>query len=69
MPGVGHETRVKILSRYKSAEAFMAAPLEDIVDLLGKVRGNSVREQVKEYCAKFIEPLGSDANEEPPADM
>jgi excinuclease ABC subunit C len=33
----------------------MAAPLEDIVDLLGKVRGNSVREQVKEYCAKFIE--------------
>ena len=65
MPGVGHETRVKILSRYKSAEAFMAAPLEDIVDLLGKVRGNSVREQVKEYCAKFIEPLGSDANEEP----
>ena len=60
MPGVGHETRVKILSRYKSAEAFMAAPLEDIVDLLGKVRGNSVREQVKEYCAKFIEP---------PADM
>ena len=56
MPGVGHETRVKILSRYKSAEAFMAAPLEDIVDLLGKVRGNSVREQVKEYCAKFIEP-------------
>lgn len=55
MPGVGHETRVKILSRYKSAEAFMAAPLEDIVDLLGKVRGNSVREQVAEYCAKFIE--------------
>ena len=69
MPGVGHETRVKILSRYKSAEAFMAAPLEDIVDLLGKVRGNSVREQVKEYCAKFIgQPLGSDANEESPAE-
>ena len=56
MPGVGHETRVKILSKYRSAEAFMAAPLEDIVDLLGKVRGNSVREQVAEYCAKFIEP-------------
>jgi excinuclease ABC subunit C len=69
MPGVGHETRVKILSRYKSAEAFMAAPLEDIVDLLGKVRGNSVREQVAQYCAKFIgQPLGSDANEEPPAE-
>ena len=60
MPGVGHETRVKILSKYKSAEAFIAAPLEDIVDLLGKVRGNSVREQVAQYCAKFIEP---------PADM
>ena len=56
MPGVGHETRVKILSRYKSAEAFMAAPLEDIVDLLGKVRGNSVREQVAKYCADFITP-------------
>ena len=69
MPGVGHETRVKILSRYKSAEAFMAAPLEDIVDLLGKVRGNSVREQVKEYCAKFIEVPGSSSGEEPPADM
>lgn len=66
MPGVGHETRVKILSKYRSAEAFMAAPLEDIVDLLGKVRGNSVREQVKEYCAKFIE-LSSSSGEEPPA--
>ena len=69
MPGVGHETRVKILSRYKSAEAFMAAPLEDIVDLLGKVRGNSVREQVKEYCAKFIEVPGSSSGEEPLADI
>lgn len=51
MPGVGHETRVKILSRYKSAEAFMAAPLEDILDLLGRVRGARLREQVAEYCA------------------
>ena len=51
MPGVGHETRVKVLSKYKSAEAFMAAPLEDIVDLLGKVRGNRLREQVAEYCS------------------
>ena len=56
MPGVGHETRVKILSKYRSAEAFMAAPLEDIVDLLGKVRGNSLREQVAKYCADFITP-------------
>ena len=51
MPGVGHETRVKILSKYKSAEAFMDAPLEDIVELLGKVRGTKLREQVAEYCA------------------
>ena len=49
MPGVGHETRVKILSRFKSAEAFMAAPIEDIELLLGKVRGNKVREQVAKY--------------------
>lgn len=56
MPGVGHETRVKILSKYKSAEAFMAAPLEDIEILLGKVRGNKLREQVAEYCANFITP-------------
>ena len=51
MPGVGHETRIKILSKYKSAEAFMDAPLEDIIDLLGKVRGTKLREQVAEYCA------------------
>ncbi len=49
MPGVGHETRVKILSRFKSAEAFMAAPIEDIELLLGKVRGNKVRENVIKY--------------------
>ena len=49
MPGVGHETRVKILSKYKSAEAFMEAPLEDIEILLGKVRGNKVRENVIKY--------------------
>lgn len=52
IPGVGHETRVKILSKYKSAESFMEAPLEDIQDLLGKVRGSRLREQVAEYCAK-----------------
>jgi excinuclease ABC subunit C len=51
MPGVGHETRVKILSRFKSAEAFMAAPIEDIELLLGKVRGNKVREQVAKYIS------------------
>jgi len=58
LQGVGHETRVKVLSKYKSAEAFMAAPPEDIEILLGKVRGNRLREQVAEYCAKFITPSG-----------
>ena len=58
IPGVGHETRVKILSKYRSAEAFMAAPLEDIEMLFGKVRGNRLREQVAQYCADM--PDGSD---------
>ncbi len=57
IPGVGHETRVKILSKYRSAEAFMAAPLEDIELLFGKVRGNRLREQVAQYC--FDEPEDS----------
>jgi excinuclease ABC subunit C len=56
MPGVGHETRIKILSKYRSAEAFMAAPIEDIEMLLGKVRGNNLREKVAQYCANFITP-------------
>ena len=56
MPGVGHETRVKILSKYRSAEAFMAAPIEDSEILLGKVRGNNLREQVAKYVAEFITP-------------
>jgi excinuclease ABC subunit C len=56
MPGVGHETRVKILSKYRSAEAFMAAPIEDIEILLGKIRGNNLRDQVAKYCAEFITP-------------
>ncbi|MCF0222555.1 MAG: excinuclease ABC subunit UvrC, partial [Fibrobacter sp.] len=56
-PGVGHETRIKVLSRYKSAEAFMAAPLEDIELLLGKARGQKLRQQVARYCADFIEPF------------
>ena len=56
MPGVGHETRVKILSKYRSAEAFMAAPIEDIEILLGKVRGNNLRDQVAKYVTEFITP-------------
>ena len=56
MPGVGHETRVKILSKYRSAEAFMAAPIEDIEILLGKVRGNNLRDQVAKYVTDFITP-------------
>ena len=65
MPGVGHETRVKILSKYRSAEAFMAAPIEDIEILLGKVRGNNLRDQVAKYCADFIRPSGLDDNKDP----
>ena len=68
IPGVGHETRVKILSKYRSAESFMAAPVEDIVDLLGKIRGNKLREEVARYCAKFIEPPGSNSSEDVPAE-
>ena len=56
MPGVGHETRVKILSKYRSAESFMAAPIEDIEILLGKVRGNNLRDQVAKYVTEFITP-------------
>ena len=52
IPGVGHENRIKILSKYKSAEAFMQAPLEDIIDLLGKIRGSRLREQVAKYVAE-----------------
>ena len=59
MPGVGHETRVKILSKYRSAEAFMAAPLEDIEMLFGKVRGNRLREQVAQYCADGSDGTGT----------
>ena len=64
MPGVGHETRVKILSKYRSAEAFMAAPIEDVEILLGKVRGNNLRDQVAKYCADFIRPSGLDDNKD-----
>lgn len=64
MPGVGHETRVKILSKYRSAEAFMAAPIEDIEILLGKVRGNNLRDQVAKYCTDFIRPSGLDDNKD-----
>ena len=64
LQGVGHETRVKVLSKYKSAEAFMAAPPEDIEILLGKVRGNRLREQVAEYCSKFITPASDSSTAE-----
>ena len=59
IPGVGHETRIKILSKYRSAEAFMAAPLEDIEMLFGKVRGNRLREQVAQYCADGSDGTGT----------
>lgn len=55
LPGIGNETRIKVLSMYKSAEAFLNAPFEDIEILLGKARACKLREQVAKYCAKFID--------------
>jgi excinuclease ABC subunit C len=66
MPGVGHETRVKILSKYRSPEAFMEAPLEDIEILLGKVRGNNLREQVAKYIATDYEIQDPDSSPDTP---
>jgi excinuclease ABC subunit C len=34
----------------------MAAPIEDIEILLGKVRGNNLRDQVAKYVTEFITP-------------
>ncbi len=49
VPGVGEMTRQKILSKYRSREDFLRAPLEDIEDLLGKVRGSQLRDKIAEY--------------------
>ncbi|MCF0224124.1 MAG: excinuclease ABC subunit UvrC [Fibrobacter sp.] len=51
IPGIGHETRVKILSKYRSPEAFINAPIEDIQILLGKNRGLQLREEIAKYNA------------------
>lgn len=45
--GVGRETRIKILSKYRSAEDFLSAPLEDLEQLLGKVRSQKIRGAVQ----------------------
>lgn len=45
--GVGQETRIKILSKYRSAEDFLRAPLEDLEQLLGKVRSQKIRAAVQ----------------------
>ena len=45
--GVGRETRIKILSKYRSAEDFLSAPLEDLEQLLGKVRSQKIRAAVQ----------------------
>ncbi len=49
IPGIGDETRIKILSRYRSREDFLKAPVEDIQQLFGKKRGLFVREKIAEY--------------------
>lgn len=51
VPGVGDATRQKILSKYRSREDFLTASLEDIEDLLGKVRGHQLREKIAVYQA------------------
>ncbi len=47
--GIGRETRIKILSKYRSKEEFLAAPFEDIELLLGKKRGAILREKIAGY--------------------
>lgn len=49
IPGVGEVTRGKILKKYKTKDAFLNAPLEDIQGLLGEKRGLELREKVVEY--------------------
>lgn len=49
IPGVGDETRIRILSKYRSREDFLRAPVEDIQLLLGKNRGLSIREKIAAY--------------------
>lgn len=49
LPGIGDETRIKILSKYRSRDEFLKAPIEDIQDLFGQKRGLSIREKVENY--------------------
>lgn len=49
IPGIGDETRIRILSRYRSRADFLKAPIEDIQQLFGKKRGISIRKKVAEY--------------------
>lgn len=63
IPGVGHETRIKILSLYKSPQAFMAAAPEDIEMQFGPVRGAKLREEIAKYCASSEEFPGDDSYE------
>ena len=52
LPGIGDETRIKILSKYRSREDFLKAPVGDIQDLFGKKRGLTIREKVEKYDSK-----------------
>lgn len=49
IPGVGEVTRNKILKKYRTRDAFLAAPIRDIQDLLGEKRGMELREKIVEY--------------------
>lgn len=49
LPGIGDETRIKILSRYKCRSDFLKAPPEDIQEIFGKKRGLLIRDKIAEY--------------------
>lgn len=51
-PGVGIETKRKILSQYKTSSEFMKASEPELEKLLGKKRSLYVKEQVTEYLTK-----------------
>lgn len=55
IPGIGDETRIKILSKYRSREDFLAAPIEDIQQLFGEKRGLSIREKVEAYRVQGLQ--------------
>ena len=52
LPGIGTATRKKILSKYRSREAFLKAPKEDLEILLGKKKSLVIYKTISEYKEK-----------------